>query len=213
VSKPGIDELLIASALDADLLEHLREHPDDVLDGYDLTLEQREIIRSPDNRLLPLLGAALARRSVSQPAPEIAESAPHAVLQGKALPEVGLALTIVPCATGDSYSYAVWVNPLPEGTDPSSLPPPPGATLPGEPLSPLYAVVRLSPMMLQGGAQVALWASLTQSTNVEAPPAASLDSTSDAIQAAAAAVRAASHETRYDKLIELARVVQGGSRS
>jgi hypothetical protein len=212
VSKPGIDELLIASAMDADLLQRLRETPQAVFDSYDLTEEERDVLSNPDDRLLPLLGTALARRSPAQPPAAIPPPEPHVVFKGKTLPEVSLALTIVPCATGDSYSYAVWVNPLPEGSDASTLPPPPGATLPGEPLSPLFAVVRLSPVLLQGDKHVALWASLTQPTNVEAPPPPPLDSKSEAANAAAAAVHAAPVESRYQRLLELAQAVQPGSR-
>ena len=60
ISRPGIDRLLIASALDGDLRRRLVDTPDDVFPEFDLTEDEKDILRSPDQRLLPLLGAALA---------------------------------------------------------------------------------------------------------------------------------------------------------
>ena len=82
---------------------------------------------------------------------------------------------MVPCAVEQTYQYAVWVSPLPAGTDPASLPAPPGATLPGTPLAPLHAVIQLSVIEVHGEdgtPQVGLAASLRQSTNLSAPPPA-----------------------------------------
>ena len=54
----------------------------------------------------------------------------------RTLPDISLALTLVPCAQYENgrvvkVVYAAWVQPLPEGVDPASLPPPAGAALPG----------------------------------------------------------------------------------
>ena len=71
--KPGIDQLLIRSALDPDLLRRLKETPHEVFAEYDLTGEQQDLLLHPDHRLLPLLGAALARPQET-PAPRAPQS-------------------------------------------------------------------------------------------------------------------------------------------
>ena len=230
--KPGIDELLIESALEPDVCRRLLESPDEVFRNFDLTEEEKDALRRPDHRLLPLLGTALARQMESPgpsgEAPSDA-SAPPSQIEARTLPDTWMALTVVPCALHENgrfkgITYAVWVNPLPEGGDPASLPPPAGAVLPGQPLAPLYAVIRLSAVQSQdaaGNPQVGLWASLRRSSNVAAPPppetagepvaspfASPLDS--GPVQAAVAAVRQASREERYGRLIELMRVLRSG---
>ena len=93
------------------------------------------------------------------------------------------------------------MSPLPEGADPEALPPPPGTVLPGKPLPPLRAVVRVSAMQMQDAAGhplVGLSASLLQSTNISAPPpgaagnpaALGRDLSGAKVQSAIAAVRA-----------------------
>ena len=230
--KPGIDELLIESALEPDVCRRLLESPDEVFRNFDLTEEEKDALRRPDHRLLPLLGTALARQMESPgpsgEAPSDA-SAPPSQIEARTLPDTWMALTVVPCALHENgrfkgITYAVWVNPLPEGGDPATLPPPAGAVLPGQPLAPLYAVIRLSAVQSQdaaGNPQVGLWASLRRSSNVAAPPppetagepvaspfASPLDS--GPVQAAVAAVRQASREERYGRLIELMRVLRSG---
>src|SRR5207245_1149676 len=101
--------------------------------------------------------------------------------------------------------------------DPEALPPPPGTVLPGKPLPPLRAVVRVSAIQMQdaaGNPLVGLSASLLQSTNMSAPPppeaagnpaALGRDLSAAEVQAAIAAVRCASAGARYGKLIDLLR--------
>ena len=149
VAKPNIDELLIQSALQPDLCRRLQETPDEVFQDFDLTVEERELLRQPDHRLLPLLGSALDRQmhssalatsrnsvddaSSTSPLEEAAAvpEVPPAPVAARALPDSLMALTVVPCAFRENgqfkgISYVVWVNPLPEGVDPASLPPPAG---------------------------------------------------------------------------------------
>jgi hypothetical protein len=225
VSEPGIDQLLIASALDADLLRRLRESPEEAFQGFDLTDEEKDLLRHPDHRLLPLLGAALAHQRTSPaPAPPAAQAAvsePHAVVDRGKLPDVSLVLTLVPCAQYEedgrlvSIRYAVWVNPLPAGADPASLPPPPGATFPGQPLTPLHAVIQVSPLQIEGS--IGLSAIFRQSTNIAAPrlPGSAgkpdgKDLGSEQIQTAVAAVRNAPAGERYEKLVDLIHVLREG---
>jgi precorrin-3B methylase len=178
--KPGIDRLLIESALQPDLRRRLVDSPEEVFPEFDLTEEQRDILRKRDDRLLELLGAALARQAAAgPPAPPAPQPSPPAP-QARQLPDLRLALTVVPVAQEQagklhSLSFAAWVNPLPEGTDPAGLAPPEGTVLPGQPLAPLRAVVHVCAQLLAdagGGPQVGLTASLLQSSNLAAPPVA-----------------------------------------
>jgi hypothetical protein len=224
--KPGVSQLLIASAIDADLRRSLLESPEETFENYDLTEEEKDLLRHPDQRMLRLFGAALAEQShphQSTPAytPEAARQ-PHLVIQARTLPGITLALTLVPCAQCENgqlkqFAYAVWVNPLAEGADPSTLTPPPGASFPGEPLTPLHAVIQVSAVQLQdrdGKPQVGLTAALRQSSNITAPPppeaagspkSAPFGSDLRSVQviAAVAGVRDAASEDRYNRLIDL----------
>jgi hypothetical protein len=219
ISRPGIDRLLIASALDGDVRRRLLDTPDDVFPEFDLTEEEKDILRAPDQRLLPLLGAALARQSAATvlvPDTPTGQRQPDAAVDALTLPDISLALTIVPCAHYENgriakVVYAAWVNPLPEGVDPATLPPPAGAALPGKPLVPLHAVIQVSVVETQGA--IGLSAALLQSSNMSAPPpqpplAGDLDSPS--VQTAIAAVRSASSQDRRARIVELLRALRGG---
>ncbi len=136
-----------------------------------------------------------------------------------------MALTVLPCLVGDRIAYAAWITPLHEGGDPSRLPMPAGATLPGQPLTPLHAVIQLSAAQSKdatGNLQVSMWASFRQSSNTvvpsppeaagnpDAPPFGSpLDSPE--VQAAAAAVRSAAPDDRYKKLVALTHTLHRGN--
>jgi hypothetical protein len=180
--QPGIDELLIRCALQADLCRRLMDSPEEVFREFHLTEEQRDILRRRDGRLLQLFGAALARQARPEARAEVhletpaapPEPPPAVVPQGHSLPDLRLALTVMPLQTDRGLTFAAWVNPLPEGTDPSKLPPPEGAVLPGLPLTPLRAVVQIAAQQLadaDGRPRVGMTASLLQSSNLAAPPA------------------------------------------
>ena len=230
--KPGIDRLLVESALQPELRRRLLESPDEVFRDFDLTEEEKDILRRPDDRLLPLLGAALARQMESSgplaEAPSVSP-VPAPVVEAQPLPDTLVAITVVPGARLEEgrlkgISYVVWANPIAEGGDPAALPPPAGVVFPGQPLAPLYAVIQLSAVQAQdaaGNPQVGLWASLRQFSNVAAPPppetagdptASPFGSRLDSpqVQAAVAAVRAASSQERYNRLVDLMRVLRSG---
>jgi len=235
-SKPGVSQLLIASAMDVDICRRLLESPEEVFQNFDLTEDEKDLLRRPDQRMLRLFGVALDQQrelSLSDGSSDMREVSvavpqPHAVVEARTLPGISLALTLVPCAQYENgqlatFAYAVWVNPLAEGTDPS-LSPPPGAALPGQPLTPLHAVIQVSAVQLtdqDGKPQVGLSASLRRSSNVTAPPPPesagrpgtppfASDLGSAEVQAAVAAVRSASGEDRYGRLIELIHALRGG---
>ncbi|HVS38865.1 MAG TPA: hypothetical protein VMS17_25130 [Gemmataceae bacterium] len=236
-AKTGISRLLIASAIDPDVRRRLLESPEETFDEFDLADEDRELLRHPDHRLLRVLGAALAEEnapvSAAASVATMAAPLPGATRPGATpgmptpsapLPDMSLVLTLAPCALYDggelrNFAYAAWVSPLPEGADPEALPPPPGTVLPGKPLPPLRAVVRVSAIQMQdaaGNPLVGLSASLLQSTNLSAPPppeaagnpaAIGRDLFAAEVQSAIAAVRCAPAGARYGKLIELLRVL------
>jgi hypothetical protein len=231
MAKPKIDDLLIESAIRPELCQRLLESPEEVFENFDLTESEKEILRRPDHRLLPLFGEVLARHRESPEEEEVTVSAapPSSAFESRALPDALIALTVVPCAVRENgqfkgISYAVWVNPLPVGTNPASLPPPAGAVFPGQPLAPLYAVIQISALQLKDAAenlQVGLWGSFRQSTNVIAlpppesagnPAASPFQSSVDSapVQAAAAAVRSAPREEKYHRLVDLLRVLRQG---
>jgi hypothetical protein len=232
-SKPGVSQLLVASAMDADLCRRLLESPEEVFPDFDLTEDEKELLRSPDQRMLRLFGVALARQrdlySSDVREASVAAPQPHAVVEAGTLPGMSLALTLVPCAQYENgqlktFAFAVWVNPLAEGADPAALPIPQGAVLPGQPLTPLHAVIQVSAVRLpdqDGKPQIGLCASLRQSSNVTAPPPPEAagrpgappfgsDLSSSEVQAAVAAVRNACGEDRYGRLIELMHALRGG---
>ena len=140
------------------------------------------------------------------------------------LPDAQMALTVLPCLVGDRIAYAAWITPLHEGGDPSRLPLPAGATLPGQPLTPLHAVIQLSAAQSKdaaGNLQVSMWASFRQSSNTVAPAPPEAAGNPDAspfaspldspeVQAAAAAVHAAAPEDRYEKLVALTHTLHRG---
>jgi hypothetical protein len=233
-AKTGISRLLVASAIDPDVYRRLLESPEETFDAFDLADEDRELLRRPDHRLLRVLGAALTEENAPASAaasvatmaapPAVADAPPGVPTVGAPLPDVSLVLTLVPCALYDgaelrNFAYAAWVSPLPEGADPEALPPPPGAVLPGKPLPPLRAVVRVSAVQMQdaaGNPLVGLSAALLRSTNMSAPPppeaagdpaALGRGLSAAEVQSAIAAVRGAPAGARYGKLIELLRVL------
>ena len=61
----GVEQLLIASALEPELCRRLVESPEEVFAEFDLTEEQKDILRQRDHRLLGLLGAAVVRQFAS----------------------------------------------------------------------------------------------------------------------------------------------------
>ena len=209
----------------------LLESPEEVFHEFDLTEEERDLLRRPDHRLLRLLGAALADEVESSgPRPKATTVAPqpHTIVQAGTLPDISLVLTLVPCAQYENgglntFAYAVWVNPLPQGADPATLPPPPGVVFPGQPLTPLHTVIRVAAVQMQDAAgepQVGLSASLQQSSNITAPPPPEAagrpgvspfgsDLRSGEVQAAVAAVRGAPSDQRYVRLIELMHALRG----
>jgi hypothetical protein len=112
---------------------------------------------------------------------------------------------------------------LPPDADPASLPPPQGAVFPGQPLTPLHAVIQVSPLQMRDAAGeplIGLSAFFRQSSNITAPPppesAGRPDGSpfgnqlrSEEVQTVIAAVRTAPAGQRYDRLIDLLHTLRG----
>jgi hypothetical protein len=215
VPNPGIAQLLIDSALKSELRRRLEEAPEEVFGEYSLSAEERALLRAPDHRLLPLLAEALGAQTRSEELAPPASPAPAVSLpvDSQMLPDAQMALTVIPCLVGGQIAYAAWIAPMHEGADPSRMPPPPGAMLPGQPLTPLHAVIQVSGAQLKdagGNLRVNLWASFRQSTNAASPASAASAVLAPEVRAAAAAVHAATPAERYEKLLALAQSLEGG---
>jgi hypothetical protein len=240
VAKSAIDQLLIRSALEPELCRRLGENPEEVFEEFDLTAEERELLRQPDHRLLPLLGVALAGQMKSSPpaaeAPALAgahrtevEARTLRDAVSSALPDTLLALTVLPCALHENgqlkgITYVLWANPLPAGADPASLPRPEGIVIPGQPLAPLHAVVRISAVQSQdaaGNPQLSMWGAFQPAPNASLPPppesAGNIEESpfqspvdSAPVKAAVAAVRQAASSERYDRLVDLLNALHRG---
>ena len=108
-SKPGISQLLIASAMDADLCRRLLESPEETFQDFDLTEDEKELLRRPDQRMLHLFGVALAQQRELSPShaqeASIAAPQPHAIVEARTLPAISLALTLVPCAQYENGQF------------------------------------------------------------------------------------------------------------
>lgn len=230
--KPDITRLLVDSALRPELLRRLVEAPESVFEEYDLSEEEQDLLRTPDHRLLPLLGAVLQRSSSRSASPQASSLAPEVQVptpdpaspEAKMLPDTRLALTVLPCQIGERIAFAAWISPLGEGADPSRIPPPAGSNLPGVPLNPLHAVAQITAAQVNDGSgkpRINMWASLRQSTNIiSAPPpetmgdpqsspfASKMDS--PAVRAAAREARDAAPANRYVKIAALLRTLRGG---
>jgi hypothetical protein len=228
VPKPDIFQFLVDSALRPELSRRLADAPDTVFAEYDLDPEQRELLRHPDHRLLP---RTTGLRPVDSDPPNHPSGAglpacAEAPVQNdsRLLPDAQMALTVLPCLVGDRIAYAAWIGPLHESGDPSRLPMPAGATLPGQPLTPLHAVIQLSAAQSKdatGNLQVSMWASFRQSSNTAAPAPPETAANPDAspfgspldspdVKAAAAAVHAADPADRYEKLVALTHTLRRG---
>jgi hypothetical protein len=170
MAKPGIDQLLIASVLDPLLLERLRQSPQDVLDDYELSDEEREILTAPDERFIDLLGRVIRDAAVTAPVPAAGNAGSvsgHARTGSAAegsvlLQESRLVLRLVPyvqrvpsSAGGDQppvlVNYIGHLDPLPAGVGVDSLPPVPAASVPGQALTPLMLVVVVRPLVTGDG--------------------------------------------------------------
>jgi hypothetical protein len=160
MNKPGIEELLIACVLDPQLLNRLRESPDSVFADYELSDQVRELLVSPNQRLLELLGKVVHQQAGDQQFPVMNEPAQMPANETAvrpppfSLPESRLALRLVPylqraAATESatdghlqlSVNYVGHLDSLPPGRSLEELPGVPPADVRGQTLPPLSLIV------------------------------------------------------------------------
>jgi len=227
LAKPGIDALLIDCVLDPPLLQRMFDKPLDVFADYDISEEDRDILSSPDERLLGLLGRVVGTTAVGA-TPETAGKA-HTKETMRSLPESRLALRLVPylqrapepLEEGQPpiiVSYLGHLDPLPAGVGVEDLPPVPQADVPGHPLAPLALVVAARPL-LSGAGGDSIQVGFSLRTEMPATPSPSLeggeaslspwshDTTSATVRDAADKVRTAAPEDRHDRLLQLVAAV------
>ncbi len=164
MNKPGIKDLLIRCVLEPELLQALRESPENLFDDFDIDNRAREILSSPDARLLELLGEAVGHRT-NEPTPASKEdpkreSSQQTVALHEAggvtlLPQSRIALRLVPYvqhappSTGDApeviVNYAGHLDPLPGCVELGDLPEVPAAVTDGQQLPPVSVVVGVQP--------------------------------------------------------------------
>lgn len=228
-------DFLIRTVLDETFRELALADPKRAFEGYALTEEQQEILRSRDARLLGLLGGAASQgETLAEHAPKegISKTA-DAPLPG--LPQVKLLLRLVPQATQtpDSASrvaYAASLHSWPRDEESPTIGAESGGQTAGDAadLTPrIEWVVCITPTVVdsqESGLKVAYAASiqpLAVGTNAPQPsirkPSQALGSPpwnhqveSSAARAAARAVRASEANGRYEKLLELIHALQTG---
>ena len=228
-------DYLIRAVLDEAFRELAVADPKRAFEGYDLSEEEQEILRSRDGRLLGLLGEAVAhaRAFVEHPAEEGSSKTAESPLPS--LPEVKLLLRLAPHArqlpdSASEVAYAASLHPWP-GDDETS-PTPNGAHAEnGEQTEEHHAeiawIVRITPTVVgpqETGLKVAYSASIhplavgtdEKQPSAQGPTQASARSPwshhleSSAAKAAARAVRAGDASRRYEKLLELIQALQTG---
>ncbi|MBN2562713.1 MAG: hypothetical protein JXQ75_17445 [Phycisphaerae bacterium] len=236
MTRGAVTDFLIRAVLDEPFRELALADPQRAFVGYDLSEEEQEILRSRDGRLLGLLGKAVAyaKALVEHPAKGDLSEATESSLPS--LPEVNLLLRLDPRATQRPGSaldvaYAATLAPWPGGdherkttdaengeqTEQHSNDTPPK----------IAWIIRITPTVvdsLETGLKVAYHASIRpfavgadgKQPSAKGPTQASAtspwrhDVESSAAKAAAQAVRASDAGRRYEKLLELIRVLQAG---
>jgi hypothetical protein len=237
MARRSVADFLIRVVLDEAFRELAMADPSRAFEGYDLSEEEQDILRSRDARLLGLLGTAVphAKASVEHPPEEVPSKAPASSFP--TLPEVKLLLRLEPQATqapdsASQVAYAASLHPWPGDYQPT------GAGAEGGEHSaphddakppPMAWIVRITPTVVDSqetGLTVAYSASIHPFVpgmderqlwdQGPAQPAASSPWNhhleSSAAKAAARAVREADAGQRYQKLLELIQALQTGDQ-
>lgn len=224
-------DFLVRAVLDEAFRDLALSNPQRAFEGFDLTEEEKEILRVRDHRVLGLLGDVVRRQeAVAEPPVEKAPATGVAqTLPG--LAEVKLLLRLVPQVVGSpgsepKVSYAASLHPWPVDDEPE------GGAAPTENGAEAEAaevrwLIRIAPEVVESrdtGLAVAYSASIhpvTAEVNQTGPAdrAAPPETTglpwkhhvdSPAVRSAAQAVQAADASQRYAKLLELVHALQTG---
>lgn len=240
MTRPGMHELLIRAVLDETFRASLQTDFDTVVDGFDVSDEDREILRQPDERFLRLLGEAIRSTHPASNSPtgldktQMDNEAPLADDDAGAnpptpvafsLPEIVLLLRVFPSVhvtpEGElNMAYAASVDPLPEGRAPDDIPRP-DFDLPGQEVDSLANIVRIRPTAIYDeSGRVTVRFSATMHPALPPEAMSSQGSTSrppwhhhvdsESAREAAAEVRAAPPDKRYARLLDLVDALQRG---
>jgi hypothetical protein len=230
----SLADFLVRTVLDEAFRELALTDPERAFQGFDLSHEQKEILRRRDHRLLGLLGDAVAPTETCPEPPVKQKHGEPVAAAAPSLPEVKLLLRLVPQVTQSrdsdpNISYAASLHPYPgeieQTTDPDTTEQPQQAA--GCALDELRWIIRFVPTILgsgDAGTTVAYAASIHPWTSETDPigsqigePGPALASppwnhhvASSAAKDAARAVQAAAPSRRYEKLLELVHALQTG---
>ena len=95
--KPGsLADFLVRTVLDEAFRELARTNPQRAFEGFDLSEDEKEILCARDQRLLGLLGAAVAQENRSGEDRPAEIPSPRGAPTKPSLPEVKLLLRLVP---------------------------------------------------------------------------------------------------------------------
>ncbi|HUU84898.1 MAG TPA: hypothetical protein VM243_15470 [Phycisphaerae bacterium] len=235
MTRKAAADFLIRTVLDEAFRELATTDPQRAFEGYDLSEEEQSILRGRDDRLLGLLGQAVARpEAVGEQAAKQEPPQPHGTPL-PTLPEVKLLLRLAPHAVQqpDSLSevaYAASLHPWPGDQEPKGAATDGANQSEGENTaaqSEIAWVIRISPTVVEAqeaGLKVSYVASihpLAAGEEEEQPSAQAPVRTltnapwnhhteSSAAKAAANAVLAGDPSERYQKLLDLIQAVQTG---
>ncbi len=234
MTRGSVSEFLVRTVLDDAFRELARTDPVRAFEGFDLSAEAQEIIRSGDSRMLGLLGDAVAHREACDEQPVGEGPGDSSRPMVPTLPEIKLMLRLVPYTsqspgTESGVSYAASLQPWPGDDKPSPSPgigeqsdDQAGAAFPA-----VSWIIRIGPTVLESGeagTTVAYSASIhpliddpSRSSVSRRPPARELASPpwnhhveSSAAKTAAQDVQTAAPDQRFGKLLELIHALQAG---
>ncbi len=225
MSRLTATDFLIRAVLDESFRELALADPLRAFEGYSLSAEHRDILSHPDERLLGLLGQAIATGHTDDPHPAPAESSEAADEPRPNLPDITLLLRLVPHrgqrpGSEGQVAYKASLHPWPgDQADGQAQGEPPS-----DAAQQLAWVLRIRPTVVgveTSGMRVTYTASIQPFAGGTEPP--DPDPTraaptspwnhhieSSAARAAAEAVRTSDSTGRYEKLLELIQALQAG---
>ena len=234
MTRKSAANFLVRAVLDEAFRDLALSNPQSAFEGFDLTEQEKEILRSRDHRVLGLLGDAVRQQEPVAETP-LEKTPPTPVAPAlPSLPEVKLLLRLIPQAVPSpgpdpKVSYAASLHPWPTDNEPEGGPNSAAPTDNGTETAAaeIRWLIRIAPEVVESrdtGLAVAYSASIhpvtaesdeTGPAYRESPPKATdspwnhhLDS--PAARTAAKAVLAADPSQRYAKLLELAHALQTG---
>lgn len=228
-------DYLMRAVLDDAFRELTLADPDRAMADYDLSEDEKSILRSRDDRLLGLLGGSMAAENANAEHPASTEITDSRTPSRPTLPAVELLLRLTPHTepstdSAQQVSYAASLHPWPLPTtverdegEPSTD----SESSPNGASSEMTWLLRLTPTVIQSeeaGLRVSYSAAMhpIDLTAAQAPVASresvpptlrspwKHDVESSAVKTAAHEVLASPKDKRYDKLLALIDVMQSG---